>query len=328
VGAELDFIANFVPKSRFITAATQTDVVVSKFVFFQKDNLGRDCRYVETGDYNVLNNGVLYTDEISSCSGLALWSPGRAGLFHIPPCTEIKQIVAFLTTYANGSKALPKQVFVATYPEHTPSGYLFNDDDASKSSLYAALRALLKYYGESIKSVTIIISGFQGRRWSHKAQLAVSVVYGVSIAIPGRGELDQAQDLEEAESTVDRLGKSLNPNNPIMLAALGNLALVYYKQGKYPQAEYRFKQLAKYAAAALGPEHPQVATSLHNLGLLYGNQGRYEDAEPLFKQALSMWKRALGPEHPNVATCKKNYTLLLEKKREAEALKSRAKGQI
>jgi tetratricopeptide (TPR) repeat protein len=331
MSGERDFIGNFVPKSRFITAATQTGVQVSnrvkvlKRVFFQKDDLGKDCKYVETGCNKILNNGVLYTDEISWCLGLALWSPGRAGLFHITPGTRIEDIEAFLKRYANGSKALPQLVFGATWPEHTPSGF-HNDNQARDSSLYAALRALLNYYGPSIKRVTIIITGFRGRRWSHEAQLAVSAVEGVLMAIPGREEKDQAQDLAEAEEEVKRLESSFGLNSPTVLAAVGNLALVYYKQGDYRRAEIMFKTLLSDTERVLGPEHPQVATNLHNLGLLYGNQEHYEDAEALFKRALSIWERE--PEHRNVATCKKNYALLLEKKREAKARKSRANRQL
>jgi tetratricopeptide (TPR) repeat protein len=317
MAGENDFINNFVPKSRFITAATQTGVEVSKFVFFQKDNLGNDCRYVGTGCSKILNNGILYTDEISSCSGLALWSPGRAGLFHIVPGTSIEDIETFLSRYANGPKALPQLVFIATWPEHTPSG-VQNDKEARDSSLYAALCALLKYYGESIKQVTMIITGFCGRRWTHEAQLAVSAVYGISVAIPGRGKEDKALDLKEEEVEVARLEKSLNPYDPIRLAAEGNLAVRYYKQGEYRKAEFFFNEHLATAKRALGPEHPQVASSLHNLGLLYGNQGRYDEAKPLFNEARDIWERTLGPEHPKVATCKRNYLLLLEKEREAE----------
>lgn len=216
------------------------------------------CEYVDTDRDGTRNYGVLYTDKISFCSGLALWSHGRAGLIHIVPGTQTKLVETFLARYDNGSEALPQQVFVATWPEHA-SG-IRDDDDASKTSLYGAARALLNYYGENIRKVTIIITGFRGRRCSHEAQLAVSAEYGVSIAIPGRGEVEEAEcDLREATGVVSRLEESLGANHPKVLAGTGNLALLYYKQGKYRKAEIFFETLASDAERALGPQHPQVS---------------------------------------------------------------------
>ncbi len=56
-----------------------------------------------------------------------------------------------------------------------------------------------------------------------------------------------------------RLATSLNN-----LAELYNLEALYYTQGKYAQAEPRYKRALAIWDKALGPEHPNVAASLEN----------------------------------------------------------------
>ncbi|MEH2020559.1 tetratricopeptide repeat protein, partial [Nostoc sp.] len=89
---------------------------------------------------------------------------------------------------------------------------------------------------------------------------------------------------------------------PNVATSLNNLALLYYSQGRYSDAEPLYIQALSMKKRLLGDEHPSVATSLNNLAELYESQGRYSDAEPLYIQALSMKKRLLGDEHPSVAT--------------------------
>ena len=54
-----------------------------------------------------------------------------------------------------------------------------------------------------------------------------------------------------------------------MAQSLNNLAVLYYAQGLYAEAEPLFKRALAIREKALGPEHPHVAKSLENYaGLL------------------------------------------------------------
>ncbi|MGF2037496.1 MAG: tetratricopeptide repeat protein, partial [Nostoc sp. CmiVER01] len=99
---------------------------------------------------------------------------------------------------------------------------------------------------------------------------------------------------------------------PNVAISLNNLALLYYSQGRYSDAEPLFIEALSMKKRLLGNEHPDVAQSLNNLALLYESQGRYSDAEPLFIEALSMRKRLLGNEHPDVAQSLNNLAGLYE----------------
>jgi tetratricopeptide (TPR) repeat protein len=108
-----------------------------------------------------------------------------------------------------------------------------------------------------------------------------------------------------------------------------NLAVLFFSQGRYREAEPLYERALAIREKALGPEHPDVARNLNNLAFLYYSQGEYAKAEPLYERALAIWERALGPQHPLVVTCLQNYALLLRsigRHEEAVQLESRAEA--
>ncbi len=116
--------------------------------------------------------------------------------------------------------------------------------------------------------------------------------------------------------------------DPRLATSLNNLAVLYYAQGRYAQAEPLYQRALAIREKALGPEHPDVAQSLNNLAVLYNAQGKYAQAEPLYQRSLVIREKVLGPEHPNVATVLENYAALLHKlNRDAEADKMEARAQ-
>jgi tetratricopeptide (TPR) repeat protein len=120
----------------------------------------------------------------------------------------------------------------------------------------------------------------------------------------------------------------LGPEHPVTAASLNKLAVLYYAQGRYAQAEPLHRRSLAIREKALGPEHPQVANSLNNLAGLYRTQGNYAQAEPLFQRALAINEKALGPEHSDVASVLENYAALLHKlNRDAEADKMEARAK-
>ncbi|MDZ8087166.1 MAG: tetratricopeptide repeat protein, partial [Nostoc sp. DedQUE12b] len=92
-----------------------------------------------------------------------------------------------------------------------------------------------------------------------------------------------------------------------------NLALLYYSQGRYSEAEPFYIQALALWRKLLGEEHPSLATSLNNLALLYGSQGRYSEAEPLLIQALDIFERRLGANHPNTVDMREGLAYLRDR---------------
>ena len=77
--------------------------------------------------------------------------------------------------------------------------------------------------------------------------------------------------------------------------------MLYWRQGKYGDAEALHKRALAIREQALGESHPDVAHALNNLALVYWTQGKYSEAEGLYKRALAIREKALGASHPDVA---------------------------
>jgi tetratricopeptide (TPR) repeat protein len=97
--------------------------------------------------------------------------------------------------------------------------------------------------------------------------------------------------LTQAETT-------LGPDHPDIADHLGNLALVFHRQGKYEEAEILYQRALPIREKALGAEHPKVATVLNNLALLYRDQGRNAEAQRLWERSLAIVEKTFGPQHP------------------------------
>jgi tetratricopeptide (TPR) repeat protein len=92
---------------------------------------------------------------------------------------------------------------------------------------------------------------------------------------------------------------------------VNNLAGVYYRQGRYAEAEPLCQRALRDRERVLGPEHPDTLTSVNNLAGLYVSQGRYAEAEPLYQRGLRDGERVLGPEHPDTLASLSNLAALL-----------------
>ncbi len=127
--------------------------------------------------------------------------------------------------------------------------------------------------------------------------------------------------LKEAEKFGDQ--------DPRLATSLNNLAVLYFGQSKYAQAEPLYQRALAIREKTLDPAHPDVAQSLNNLALLCDAQGHYAQAEPLYQRALAIREKTLGPENPRVADTLENYAVLLQKMgqdAEADKMEARAKA--
>ncbi len=108
---------------------------------------------------------------------------------------------------------------------------------------------------------------------------------------------------------------------------ISNMAMVYYENAKYKEAEPLMKRALKIDEAALGKDHPNVATDLNNLAALYKATNRLKEAEPLMLRALKIDEASFGKDHPKVAIDLNNLALLYQatnRLKEAEPLMLRA----
>ncbi len=69
---------------------------------------------------------------------------------------------------------------------------------------------------------------------------------------------------------------------------LNNLAVLYYDQGKYAEAEPLLKRALAIREKALGPEHPHVAQSLENYAALLRQTARANEAERMEARAKAI----------------------------------------
>ena len=70
-----------------------------------------------------------------------------------------------------------------------------------------------------------------------------------------------------------------------MATSLNNLALLYYTQGKYAEAEPLYTRALEIDEKALGPDHPNVATTLENYAALLRETQRNAEATEMEARA-------------------------------------------
>ena len=66
------------------------------------------------------------------------------------------------------------------------------------------------------------------------------------------------------------------------------MALLYYTQSRYAEAESLYQRSLAIRQKALGPEHPRVATSLENYAALLRETDREDKAEEMEARAKAI----------------------------------------
>jgi tetratricopeptide (TPR) repeat protein len=93
---------------------------------------------------------------------------------------------------------------------------------------------------------------------------------------------------------------------------MNQLGLLFWRQGRYQEAEPLLRRALALDEALVGADHTQLATRLNNLAQLFQDTDRLGEAELLMRRALEIWERTLGPRHPHVATALNNLAQLLQ----------------
>ena len=73
-----------------------------------------------------------------------------------------------------------------------------------------------------------------------------------------------------------------------MATSLNYLAVLYYAQGRYTEAETLYQRSLEIGRKVLGPERPTVATSLENYADLLRKTGRTTEAENMGARAKAI----------------------------------------
>ncbi|MHC4212298.1 MAG: tetratricopeptide repeat protein [Planctomycetota bacterium] len=188
------------------------------------------------------------------------------------------------------------------------------DDDASPYAL--ALKAIAQGDNEKADSLLDetqqVLNAVQQKKDQAQAKIYMARMQNASYA--GR--------YQDALKYCDKL-KNLAGNDSLII---NNVAMVYYENAKYKEAEPLMKLTLANNEVSLGKDHPYVATDLNNLAELLRETGRFEEAEPKYKRALEIWEKSLDKDHPNVATALNNLAQLYmatNRLKEAEPLMER-----
>ncbi|KAG7009655.1 hypothetical protein G7Y79_00002g007700 [Physcia stellaris] len=91
------------------------------------------------------------------------------------------------------------------------------------------------------------------------------------------------------------LVSSLVPkNDPIRISLEWKIAMCYYHDGCFNEAETFFREVMEFRTIALGPEHPDTLKSITQLALTYHAQSRFQESKVLGLRAMEAQKRVLG----------------------------------
>ncbi|MFX5983772.1 tetratricopeptide repeat protein, partial [Acinetobacter baumannii] len=63
--------------------------------------------------------------------------------------------------------------------------------------------------------------------------------------------------------------RSIGRQNPQIVSALSNLAMVYQAQHKFAQSESLYKEVVAICEKSYPPDHPEVVAAIYNLANMY-----------------------------------------------------------
>lgn len=108
---------------------------------------------------------------------------------------------------------------------------------------------------------------------------------------------DHARELELlVVRTVEVGTEKLGEENALVLSRKHRLASVYYRQGRWREANVLLEQAVAARLRVPGPEHPDTLSSQSNLAVTYNYQARWNDAISLEEQVLRTRIKVLGED--------------------------------
>lgn len=101
------------------------------------------------------------------------------------------------------------------------------------------------------------------------------------------------------------------------------IAMCYYSDGRFDEAEAFFREVVEFRTSVLGAEHPDTLKSISKLALTYHAQSRFQESKILGLRAVEAQKKMLGEEHPETLSTMSHLAMTysdLSQWKEAEAL--------
>ncbi|MFN0126070.1 MAG: tetratricopeptide repeat protein [Verrucomicrobiales bacterium] len=116
-----------------------------------------------------------------------------------------------------------------------------------------------------------------------------------------------------------------DPEHPIALAAVNNLAIIYREAGRKDEALKLLEEGLPLEQKVNGPEHENTLGAMTDLAASYAQSGRLPEAIKLQEESLAIKRRVLRPSHPFFASALQNMAMMYEMAgRNDEAAKLRA----
>jgi tetratricopeptide (TPR) repeat protein len=152
----------------------------------------------------------------------------------------------------------------------------------SAYSLHQRYREALKVLDEAAK-----LTFWRTTAGDRKTQaLAAELANTKGIVLFRENNLGKARDLFEEALRIRRdagLGGGVGDDG-----TLNNIAMIYYKQRRYAEAEVLFLRSIAITSRVLGSSHPHLTLTLASLGEVYTRLGRYSEAMQQYQRSLSI----------------------------------------
>ncbi|HEY6333694.1 MAG TPA: TonB family protein [Blastocatellia bacterium] len=156
-----------------------------------------------------------------------------------------------------------------------------------------------------------------------------------TITLYNRGEYAEA--LPIAERALEMRRKLAGKDDPLLAAALFNVASLEYALGQYPKAVPLYEECLKVYEKSLGPDDPKLCSALEQLAWASYATGRPLNTEKLIRRSIEIKERAFGPDSGEVASSVhllgryyekiSNYQPAMSQYQRALAIMQQAKGE-
>ncbi|HSF96702.1 MAG TPA: tetratricopeptide repeat protein [Thermohalobaculum sp.] len=149
-----------------------------------------------------------------------------------------------------------------------------------------------------------------------------AVLGNLADAYTDAGYLDRAEETHEWVLNVEQNRPSANL--PTLAISCLNFGKLYWRRGKYNQAESLIIRAMEINTTTFGKNSVQYSRAAGALGMLYddwaeqpGEEWRRAEAENLKDEALQIARAMLGERHPDVSHCLSSRAILAERKGDA-----------
>jgi len=111
-------------------------------------------------------------------------------------------------------------------------------------------------------------------------------------------------DYRDAAKIIESAVGDVRPGDAASTSdVFGQLASLYWMQGRYVEAEHAVRRALAALEAIHGRDSPEVAGELAKLGRVLRMQGRYPEAEAALWRAIRLLEPAYGVDHAYVGEC-------------------------